>query len=106
MATKAAEVTDPLTIAMDYDDTFTADMKFWSAFVQNANGAGHRVVCVTARRNTEENTDEINSKFNHWGCHMPIVFTELGSKLHAVEKRGLKIDIWIDDNPEALVRGH
>ena len=96
----------PLTIGMDYDGTFTADPKLWSTFVANAKGAGHRVVMITARRDTEENNDDINAMMDHWGCQMPIVFSSLGSKLYAVEKRGIKIDIWIDDDPEKLVRGH
>lgn len=95
-----------LTIGMDYDNTFTADPKLWSMFVQKARSLGHRVIIVTARQNTEENNDDINAMLDHWSCQMPIIFSSLGSKLHAVEKRGIDIDIWIDDDPVSLVRGH
>ena len=61
---------------------------------------------VTARRETEENTEEINGMLDQYDCQMPIVFTSLGSKLHACESRGIRVDIWIDDDPESLVKGH
>lgn len=96
----------PLTIGLDYDNTFTADPKLWSTFVNLARSLGHRVIIVTARRETQENVDDINAMLDHWGCQMMVVFSSLGSKLHAVEKRGIKVDIWIDDDPEKLVRGH
>tara|TARA_R100001086_G_scaffold231526_1_gene152298 strand:+ start:414 stop:743 length:330 start_codon:yes stop_codon:yes gene_type:complete len=102
---KAWEV-NRLTIAIDFDDTFTADPKLWSTFIQNATEAGHQVMCVTARRQSAENEDIINSMFDHWQCQMPIIFSNLSSKVDEMERRGLKVDIWIDDAPYALVHGH
>ena len=95
-----------MNIAIDYDDTFTADPELWSAFVANATARGHQLYMITARRNTMANSDLINAMLDLWKCQMPIVFCSLGSKLHAVEQRGIKIGIWIDDDPEKLVRGH
>lgn len=95
-----------LTIAIDYDDTFTADPKLWSTLIRNAKDVGHKVMVVTARSETTENIDEINAWLDHWDCQMPVIFTSLASKLWAVEKRGINVDIWIDDNPTALVNGH
>lgn len=97
---------DQLTFGLDYDDTFTACPKLWSGFVSQARQHGHRFYLMTARRNTIENTEEINAQLSHWGCQMPIVFSSLGSKLFAAEQRGIKIDIWIDDDPKKLVEGH
>ena len=94
-----------LKIALDFDDTLTADLKLWSTFVENAKGAGHQVYLVTARRETEENCELINSILDHWGCQMPIIFTNLGSKILATQRRGIQIDIWIDDDPKSLVHG-
>ena len=95
------------TFALDYDDTFTADPSLWASVVRMAKDrSGHRFIMVTARRETEENIEQINADLDHWGCQMPIVFTALASKLDTVAKRGIKIDIWIDDDPESLVRGH
>lgn len=92
-------------IALDFDDTFTADPELWAAFVKLALNRGHQVFCVTARRNTEENTDAINEAFEQQGFDLPIIFSNLGSKADEVERRGLKIDIWCDDSPWAIVHG-
>lgn len=93
-------------IAMDFDDTFTADPELWSKFIQDGKSRGHRFYCVTARRDTEENVDIINHWFDKWECQMPIVFANLCSKVDTMEKRGIKVDIWIDDATYALVHGH
>jgi acid phosphatase class B len=94
------------TFALDFDDTFTADPGLWSRFIEIAQKRGHRFYCVTARRETEENVDHINAEFDHWQCQMPIIFSNLRSKTEHLDKLGIKIDIWIDDAPYALVHGH
>jgi len=93
------------TIAIDFDDTFTDDMGLWSGFIQAAWRAGHSVTCVTARRDTPENADYIGLMFKTWQCEVPIVFTDGAAKLGAVKGLGIAVDIWIDDNPAALVNG-
>jgi len=95
----------PRTFALDFDGTFTEDPQLWAAFVTLGISRGHTFFCVTARRNTEENTDLINEQFEEHGIQMPIIFSNLGSKLDEVERRGIKIDIWLDDAPYAIVRG-
>lgn len=94
-----------LNIALDFDDTFTADPVLWGNFIKSAKLRGHQVFCVTARRESEENIDTINAQFDHWGCQIPIFFCNLASKLDQMEGRGIKIDIWIDDSPFAIVNG-
>lgn len=95
-----------LTFALDFDDTFTADPGLWAMFVAIARSRGHRFYLVTARRATEENLDEIQAALDHYDCQLTIVFSNLGSKIHAVARQGLEIDIWIDDDPASLVSGH
>lgn len=95
-----------LTIAIDYDDTFTADPALWSSFIQDAKLMGHSVCCVTARRCTEQNVDNINLQFDHWNCQIPVFFSNLGSKIAEMERRGIDVSIWIDDDPRRLVHGH
>lgn len=92
-----------LTIAIDFDDTFTADQTLWSAFIKCAQAQGHKVVCVTARRFDAESKAEMYDVLPE---HVPVYFTSLGSKLAYMEKQGVKVDIWCDDNPKALVHGH
>ena len=99
-------MTDKLTIAIDYDDTFSADMKAWTEVIAVLQSAGHRVIMVTARRDTDENREGIKSWLDHFGVEgVPLYFTNLGSKLHWAESRGLKVNIWIDDDPRSLVHG-
>lgn len=94
-----------LTIAIDYDDTFTADPQLWSTLINLAK-VNHRVVMVTARRDTEENNDLINTDLDLWNCSLQIFFTNLSPKIWFMEKQDIDVDIWIDDNPQALVNGH
>ena len=95
-----------LTFGLDFDDTFTACPTVWKRFIDHAEELGHRIILVTSRRDTEENNEEIRGILRQWEVVLPIVFASLGSKLHAVAKRDIKVDIWIDDNPVALVNGH
>ncbi len=95
-----------LSIAIDFDDTFTASPELWSAFIQNAKRLGHRPMIVTSRRNSEWNTEIINNLLDTWGCQVPIHFCNLASKVETMRQRGFKVDIWIDDSPNALVFGH
>jgi hypothetical protein len=61
---------------------------------------------VTARRDTDENRDDMTSCFILYGVDVPIIFCNLSSKLHTMERRGTKVDIWIDDSPYAIVNGY
>ena len=88
-----------MIISLDYDSTYTEDPEMWDEFIANAKKRGHKVVCVTARRETEENVEQ---------CSIPGVltfFTALASKIGFMEKRGIKVDVWIDDNPRVVVEG-
>ena len=95
-----------LTIAIDYDDTFTACPEIWARFIQSVKKAKHRIIMVTARRYTDENIDLINTQLDHWDCQMQIVCTNLGPKMRACEERGIKVDIWIDDDFRSVIYGH
>ena len=95
-----------LTIAIDFDDTFTVDPAMWAEFCNGAKSRGHHVYMVSARRKTIENTEIVDGILEEHKCYIPIIFTDLGSKIHAMESRDVKVDIWIDDDPEKLVRGH
>lgn len=97
---------EPLTFALDFDDTFTADPELWSEWIKVAKFRGHKVYCVTARRDHEENRKELSDYFSQYGISIPIVFCNLGSKTWTMEQRGIKVNIWIDDSPHALVHGH
>lgn len=106
---EAADLFAPVVsrcFAIDFDDTFTADPGLWACFIRAGKARGHRFFCVTARRDSIENIEMINDWFDSYECQMPVIFSNLDSKVTTMEKRGIKVDIWIDDAPYALVHGH
>ncbi len=90
-------------IAIDFDGTFTDDKDLWAGFIRSARDAGHDVVCVTARRETEDNTRFMTTTFKVWDCQIPIVFTDGGAKRDVTNESGVDVDIWIDNDPTAIV---
>lgn len=95
-----------MLIAIDFDGTLTEDPALWREFVFQARERGHRFVCITARRNTDENTQLINDWMDENLIQMPLHFTNLASKVEYATKRGLNVDVWIDDDPERCAIGH
>lgn len=95
-----------LIIALDYDDTYTADPVLWANFIITAHNLGHKVICVTARRDTYENREEMNRNFTHFLINIPIYFCNLKSKQREMDDKGVKVDIWIDDSPFAITQGY
>lgn len=89
-----------LTIAIDFDDTFTADEELWKLFIDVAKMRGHNVICITARNPTEDNVRDVPKAIG-----VPVYFTSGGEKLKFSEEHGLSVDIWIDDSPYALIHG-
>jgi len=99
--------TEKKTIAIDFDDTLTALPAIWNAFIKSCYAEGHTVYLITGRRDTDENRETIRDFLTeHDLPRLPIVFSELGSKIEACNRRGIKPDIWIDDDPVKLVHGH
>lgn len=95
-----------MLIAIDFDDTLTADGELWRAFIESSIELGHRVVCVTARRDTDENNETIDSWMHSHGIDLRTYFTGLSSKVEHMQKLGLNVDIWIDDDPRKCAFGH
>lgn len=97
------------TIAIDFDDTYTVDHKLWNRFIWDAQAIGHRVVMVTARRDTPENRAVIAEYLAESGVPsgaFPVYYTGLKAKRWYMETVWkVKVDIWIDDRPEVVVNG-
>ena len=75
-------------------------------FIESAKKLGHRCICITARRQTEDNIEEIDEWMQSHGIDMPVYFTGLASKVEHAKRIGLKVDIWIDDDPKRCALGH
>jgi hypothetical protein len=95
-----------MLIAIDFDDTLTEDPELFRVFISLAKKHGHSVVCVTARRDTAENREWIDSWMKDHGIDIYVHYTSLGSKVDHMERIGLKVDIWIDDDPRKCALGH
>lgn len=93
-----------MLIAVDFDDTFTADPEFWRQVVALGKARGHSFVCVTGRSDRPMLSDPTR----HWGDEvreaigdlMPVVFAGSGWKRDAAAKAGYGVDVWVDDHPE------
>jgi hypothetical protein len=83
-----------VTIALDYDGTYTADPKFWQDFIALATTYGHTVVCVTKRGPNNQGIITVPN--------IETVHTNRSAKAEYVKNAGLHIDIWIDDSPSNL----
>lgn len=95
-----------MLIAIDFDDTLTADSQLWLKFIESAKSLGHRIICVTARRDTEDNNESIDRWMTMHGVHLPVYYTGLRSKVEYMKSLGHKVDIWIDDDPKRCALGH
>jgi hypothetical protein len=86
-----------LNIALDYDETFTADKGMWTEVVRVMRKMGHDVTFVTFRegptsRHSDSYNDDILGDAQELG--IPVVFSNHRQKSHV-----FKADIWIDDMP-------
>lgn len=81
-----------MRIGLDYDGTYTRDPELWDKFVMMAELRGHEVVCITMRYETEPVFD------------MPceVVYTGRQAKISNIA--GCRVDIWIDDNPQWILK--
>ena len=82
----------PLNIALDYDSTYTASRDLWDTFIESALRQGHNVMIVTMR--SEHDPVVIDHG-------IPIYYTDLKAKKKYMKAQGIKVDIVIDDKPEA-----
>lgn len=94
-------------IGLDYDGTFTADPKLWADFAVRAKRRGHLVYIVTMRYESEGG-DKLHPFVKAADLGGSIIYcgsSAVGRRLRKefiCELIGIKIDIWIDDNPKAI----
>lgn len=90
-----------MLIAIDFDDTITADVSFWSEFIKSSLRSNHEIIVVTARDDTESNLSEIRRCISV--SSIPVIMTSGKPKREAAENELFAVDIWIDDYPESIV---
>ncbi|MEN3940692.1 HAD family hydrolase [Prosthecobacter sp. SYSU 5D2] len=86
-----------MTIAIDFDGTWTADPGLWRLFAAACTHSGHRLIMVTGRSGRSEDMERYQLPHT-----MPIIYTGGAMKEKAALKAGYKVDIWIDDMPAMI----
>jgi hypothetical protein len=87
-----------LTIAIDYDDTFTRDPELWRTFIAIAR-QHHTIICVSSRLPNAKNFDEIKSMVP---LCVSVFMSGVKNKKAHMKYLGVEVDIWIDDRPETI----
>lgn len=83
-----------LTIAIDWDETWTADPDMWKAISDMMKARGHKVYIVTAR-----------PSYSIWECEqsgLEVIACAWMPKRETCEARGVRVDVWVDDCPEFI----
>ena len=89
-----------MTVAIDYDRTWTLDPDGWALIAGILLGRGHTVVMATARFDTPCNQDELRQYVPH---AIPAHFCGgLGLKREVLRSRGVHVDVWVDDDPFSI----
>lgn len=98
---------DRLVFGIDYDRTYTRDPLVFDALIQCLKLRGHRVFIVTQRTGSDERQGSSVAKENREECKVPhcnTIFTDGAPKeWHMLRKLGIKVDIWIDDDPKSVI---
>lgn len=89
-----------MIISIDYDDTFTADIKTWRFVIALLKAADHEVICTSARHNTEKNRTQVESDFHN--LDIPVLLTSGKQKRDFARSLGYEVDVWIDDIPASI----
>lgn len=92
-----------MRIAIDFDDTYTRDPDMWDAFISNARERGHKVYCVTWRSTEQAIENDIAYKSPKF---TDVIYCDLRAKRKFCEDRNILIDVWIDDNPHAILHSY
>lgn len=91
-----------MNIGLDFDDTFTRDPAGWAEFVKLFEKRGHKVYIVTWRNEPE--CIEVTCEMNYWQVPCEGIYpTSRKAKEKFMFAQGICIDVWIDDNPRAIL---
>lgn len=94
-----------MNIGLDYDGTCTEDIELFLAFIKLARARGHQVYLVTMRYPSEVNDPNFPNKAvdkNILNAVSGLICTGREAKRKVTDKLGIKINVWIDDNPLAV----
>lgn len=93
-------MTSQLTIALDYDGTYDEDPDLWDFFIEKCLKRQHDICLITFRDDRYDKTPlllKLEKK-------IPVYYTRGVAKRWWADQFGPgKVDIWIDDRPEAII---
>lgn len=90
-----------MRIALDYDQTYTADPEMWDAAIEVFRVSGHEAVLLTYRDDRFDWTDLMTHLQDV--MKVPVYCTRgVGKAWWSLHFGPGKIDIWIDDNVKSI----
>lgn len=87
-----------MKILLDHDGTYSLDPQSWDAFIFWFKFKGHEIYMVTSRCDNDPLPDYDYLKV----AGIPIYYTNYMGKRQFMEDLGIKIDVYIDDNPKYI----
>ena len=92
-----------MNIGLDYDDTFTRDPAGWASVVKLLASRCHNVYIVTWR--DEQECVQVHADMQYWKVECEGIYaTDRKAKEQFMYAKGICIDVWIDDNPRAIIQ--
>lgn len=89
-----------LVIAIDYHDTYEADPKLWDCIINLFWLRKDEVICISRNHKGDKQDiyDSIGKVIGKKNCYI----TDGEGKQEWCKKNNIKVDIWIDDNPQHI----
>ena len=90
---------EPKIVAFDFDETISDNEVAWLGVMLLLERQGYHCIVVTWRRPTDYPEDLkflVDKGF-------AVYYTSLQAKQTYMQARGINVDIWIDDNPFAIL---
>lgn len=91
-----------MKIAIDYDGTYDLDPKLWNQIISTMRLHENEVYLVTSRYPDEVDNYILNALLATRTDG--IFYTSKRAKQDYMKERGIKIDVWIDNEPQFIYR--
>ncbi len=89
-----------MLVALDYDNTYTADPKCFQEVIRCFQSCGHKVIIATMRDKELDYHPDFDTLRDNYDVET--VFCDGNSKRKVTQLNGYVVDIWIDDWPEGI----
>ena len=90
-----------MIIAYDFDETYNRAPDLFDDILDVIRLHGHQVIMATYRHPVED-WDPLFDRLSEQ--KIPLYCTDGKAKGPWLEERGIKVDIWFDDNPKAVLQ--